>query len=359
MKRCAISAFIRQLSIILSAVLAFGLIIPANRPSQAAPAKYRILQHAEANTGSFERIDEQVRSFRPAQSIQEVESQIKSVARTPWEKTRAIYVWLADNIAYDTEAFFNREESNVNPDDVFREHKSVCQGYSDLFVKIGSDLGLKVVGIAGYGKGYGFSHGQPIRGSNHAWNAVKLDGEWHLFDSTWGAGAVNGERKFVKQFSDFWFDTDPRLFLYTHFPEEKIWQLAGSPISRDQFARMKYIPAAEFQQLYAYGFSSGDILRSIKDDDGFPQVYSLGEHAIRIARAPVKRDLNSGDTVEIAVESSDALGAALINNGRFIMLNQNGNTFTGAIAPEPGRLCLGFRYGNAQQYQFALAYYVK
>jgi len=46
--------------------------------------------------------------------------------------------------------------------------------------------------LSGYSKGYGYKIGQTFQGnSDHAWNAVYLDGRWHLLDSTWGSGTVD------------------------------------------------------------------------------------------------------------------------------------------------------------------------
>ena len=46
--------------------------------------------------------------------------------------------------------------------------------------------------LSGYSKGYGYKMGQTFTGdSDHAWNAVYLDGRWHLLDSTWGSGVVD------------------------------------------------------------------------------------------------------------------------------------------------------------------------
>lgn len=46
--------------------------------------------------------------------------------------------------------------------------------------------------LSGHSKGNGYKMGQTFTGdSDHTWNAVYLDGRWHLLDSTWGSGAVD------------------------------------------------------------------------------------------------------------------------------------------------------------------------
>lgn len=55
-----------------------------------------------------------------------------------------------------------------------------------------SIAGIQCMKLSGYSKGYGYKMGQTFTGdSDHAWNAVYLDGRWHLLDSTWGSGAVD------------------------------------------------------------------------------------------------------------------------------------------------------------------------
>jgi len=50
--------------------------------------------------------------------------------------------------------------------------------------------------------------------SNHAWNKVLIDGQWHLLDVTWSRDTVN------KIVDDFYFLTDPKIFVLNHYPED-------------------------------------------------------------------------------------------------------------------------------------------
>lgn len=52
--------------------------------------------------------------------------------------------------------------------------------------------GVQCVTVPGYSKGFGYQTGQSFSGEfDHAWNAVYLEGRWHLLDSTWGSGLVD------------------------------------------------------------------------------------------------------------------------------------------------------------------------
>jgi hypothetical protein len=77
--------------------------------------------------------------------------------------------------------------------------------------------------------------------SNHAWNGVKINGSWYLIDSTWGAGYVSGDKKYVQRFDDHFFMTPPFQFIYDHFPEDARWQLLVVPVSKQVFENLVYL----------------------------------------------------------------------------------------------------------------------
>ena len=155
------------------------------------------------------------------------------------EKARAIFRWITENIDYNVEVFFKGGTGATNSEDVLKSRKSVCYGYSDIFLSLAREAGLEAVRISGYGKGYGYLPGKNFSGpANHAWNAVKINGSWYLMDSTWGAGYVSGDKKYVRKFDDHFFMTPPSQFIYGHFPEDARWQLLDKPVSKQEFENL-------------------------------------------------------------------------------------------------------------------------
>jgi hypothetical protein len=117
----------------------------------------------------------------------------------------------------------------------------VCGGYSDLFTALARAAGLEAESITGYGKGHAYEVGEPIAGpANHAWNAVKIDGEWRLVDCTWGAGTVEDD-SYVKRFNPFYFLTPPLAFSWLHFPVDPRWQLRDPPLSLAEFEALPLV----------------------------------------------------------------------------------------------------------------------
>jgi hypothetical protein len=195
-------------------------------------------------------------------SVKELSAYLTKPFRTDEEKARAIFRWITDNISYDVEGFFSGRESASTSSDVLQSRSSVCSGYSTLFEELGNAAGLQVATIDGYAKGFGYQPGDRIPDeSNHTWNAVKINGEWKLIDCTWGAGKVEDDHAYRKEYEPYYFFTKPEEFVYRHFPKEKLWQLLPRPISRQEFLNLPLAGPIFFQ----YGFIMDSPQRAVLD----------------------------------------------------------------------------------------------
>jgi hypothetical protein len=192
----------------------------------------------------YETIDKHALST-PASSERSVKSLAEYLirpARNDEEKARAIFRWITAKITYDTRAYFTGELSASNSDLTLGSRKAVCGGFSSLFQDLGKAAGIRIETIHGYAKGYGSGVGEHFKGpSNHAWNAVWIDGQWWLMDATWGGGYVNENGAYVRSFNGYFFFTPPEKFIYTHFPENPEWQLLRRPVSRNEFEKMAFV----------------------------------------------------------------------------------------------------------------------
>ncbi len=180
-------------------------------------------------------------------SVTVLASYLTESAKNDREKARAIYRWIAANIGYNVQVFFKGGVAATAVDDVLKSGKSVCFGYSNLFLALAEEAGLQAVSITGYGKGYGYRPGDNFSGpSSHAWNAVMINGSWYLVDCTWGAGYVGGNGEYVEDFDDHYFMTPPDQFIYEHYPDDSYWQLLDRPISLQEFERLPYLESDFF-----------------------------------------------------------------------------------------------------------------
>ncbi len=187
----------------------------------------------------FQTIDEHARKA-PASvtgSIEKLAAYLVKPAANDTEKARSFYVWIAENISYDVQAFLRGVLKQYTPEEVLEKRKAVCQGYSGLFKALCDEAGIKCELIPGYSKGYGYVSKKAFTNSDHAWNAVYLNNKWHLLDVTWGAGGINEKQKFVKEFKDDYFLTNPSVFVVKHMPLDPMWQLLDCPVTIQDFAK--------------------------------------------------------------------------------------------------------------------------
>ncbi|MCL0066040.1 hypothetical protein M1N79_04100, partial [Dehalococcoidia bacterium] len=201
---------------------------------------------AEAN---FEEIDQHALTTpeSAANSVESLAAWLVEPAKNDLEKVRAIFRWITDNIYYDMVSYFNIVEGtgpvgDQSPEAVLNSRKAVCEGYSRLFKALAHLAGLEVVQVTGWTRGFGYRVGDPIEGpTDHAWNVVKIDDGWYLLDSTWGAGGIDEEGQFVREFKEFYFLTPPDQFIYSHFPINPDWQLLEVPIAKEEFAKLPLV----------------------------------------------------------------------------------------------------------------------
>ncbi len=200
-------------------------------------------------------------------SITKLSKYLTSTSKNDLEKTRAIYRWITDRIAYDTKSFFEDSSGDVTPEKVLSSKVAVCEGYSNLFNEIAREAGLETVKINGFSKGFSYYPGKKLNKEDHAWNAVKIDGEWRLLDSTWGSGVVVG-KNFKKDFNDFYFLTLPEKFINDHLPSDPKWQLVSKPISPDEFSSK----VKRFPSYFKFNFNNINPDNAIIDSNDYEEI---------------------------------------------------------------------------------------
>uniref|UniRef100_A0A3B1JMY2 Transglutaminase-like domain-containing protein n=1 Tax=Astyanax mexicanus TaxID=7994 RepID=A0A3B1JMY2_ASTMX len=214
----------------------------------------KLFQELIANT-DFSRVDTYVINAgkelkrKKIYSVETIAQTIINGTTNDLERLRAVWIWLCDNIEYDVEGFLGVTKKLYSPDDVIRTGKAVCSGYAGVCLQLCNVVGIECREVNGYGKGVGYEPGQKCQGTNHAWNAVNLEGHWHLLDSCWGAGNCDmSQRVFNKCYNEFYFLTDPEEFINDHYPAEEKWQLLERPVNLKEFEK-KVTKSAQFYRL--------------------------------------------------------------------------------------------------------------
>lgn len=191
---------------------------------------------------------------------------LTSPYKTDLEKTRAIFRWITENIAYRAKGPYRgpfKPVKYLKPDVedtatklktldervaeiVLTRKLAVCDGYARLFKTLCEYAGLKSEIITGFAR-TGYERAGNFK-SNHRWNAVMIDSTWHLLDVTWASGhSTYSSDDFIKRFNDHYFLTAPQDFIRDHYPENISWTLLTEPPVPKEFSASPF-KYQEFQK---------------------------------------------------------------------------------------------------------------
>ncbi|MCC6727272.1 MAG: hypothetical protein IT258_22395 [Saprospiraceae bacterium] len=261
----------------------------------------------------FKSIDSKARncSSKSENNIDSLANYLASISNNDIEKARAIYIWLTDNIRYDDYAYNNNLESKT-AEEVLADRKAVCDGFSSLFLVLGEKMGLEIRKVAGYAKGYGYVPNEQFNDTDHAWNIIKINGVWRIFDATWGQGyGENVKNKLVskKKFDDYWFDVSPVEAIFNHLPEDADCLLSACPSKRD-FEKMPYIEPA----LFNLGFDGKAVYKAVNSSKkiSFPDAYNIGTY-VSVEVIPLEKMLVLNKPYLFEIEVPRAYEVALID----------------------------------------------
>ena len=130
-------------------------------------------------------------------------------------KARAIFVWIASHIRYGWK----------NDITIYKSRRGVCADYALLFRELGNYAGLEVVYLTGIAKGKNYNIDYPEE-SLHAWNSIRINGEFKLIETTWAASSGNW---------NYYFCADPKSLINTHFPYNSFFQLLDEKVTFEEF----------------------------------------------------------------------------------------------------------------------------
>ncbi len=145
-------------------------------------------------------------------AAEEVLQAVTSSDMGAYETERAVYRWLTEQVAYDWDhqSFFQTmDPDSSNPYGALVNRKAICLGYASAFQLLMDMSGVECITVVGAA----FSSQE-----DHAWNMVRLDGDWYCVDVTWDMGLPEKYWCYFNVTSDYMAATDHQWH-YANVPE--------------------------------------------------------------------------------------------------------------------------------------------
>ncbi len=263
------------------------------------------------------------------------------------QKARAAFAWVATHIRYDDNAYNSGNIGDQSAPVILKRKHGVCEGYSNLYKAIGEAMGLEVQKIEGYAKAYGYHAGERFEGSdpNHAWNAVKINGEWAFVDATWGSGHAEGGRGHLvsrKVFTPYWFNVNRYEFLFKHYPQDAQWLLVPESVSLKQYQEMPQIE----EPFFMLGFDAHDILQKALAKTlpkQLPEAYITKFHVKQLG-LPLSGSISESAEASFSVMCDEDVDIVVANNVKqFASMKKNGNIYAVQMPIKKGDLVITVR----------------
>ena len=143
------------------------------------------------------------------------------------EKVRVLYVWITSQIKYNEKII----DSLKNDDLVIytlKTRSGICKNYSALLTSLCLLMNIEAYSTLGYTKQRKIVETK----NDHAWNIIKIDKKYYLFDPTWDAGTklYNGN-----EFKYNYYKQNSAHFIKSHMPYDPVMQLKYFPITHKEF----------------------------------------------------------------------------------------------------------------------------
>ena len=129
---------------------------------------------------------------------------------------------------------------------------------------VGREAGFQCVQLEGQVKCGSYQPGDDTCDHRSNWNAIQIDGNWHLVNPFWVCRCVvgrktggwvkleEGGRAVVQRtenavgtmrntFKEYYFMTNPEELGYMCYPDDPKWQLVENPITQTEFTKLPYL----------------------------------------------------------------------------------------------------------------------
>jgi transglutaminase/protease-like cytokinesis protein 3 len=167
------------------------------------------------------------------------------------DKARAIFDWIAYNIAFDFKAARNGGSEKNSSTEVLLYRRATAAGYANLFQDMCSSAGIRCLTVDGYVKNNVEEINQSKPEINHTWDVVQLGQSpeaWYIVDPCWGSGYTDPEFKgYTKAYNPDYFFADLTIFNWQHYPDNTAWHFGPRPKGRGDFYDLPLVKSMAYE----------------------------------------------------------------------------------------------------------------
>ena len=201
-------------------------------------------------------------------TVDEILARNNAHSLSDFDKIKFVNDYIVQNTVYST----NTINSPHSAYTVLAEGKAVCQGYALLAQKMLTKLGIESLYVVGEADGIG-----------HAWNLVKLNGNWYHIDTTWNDPAPDRGPNNVR-FAYF-------LMSDRQLAKDHTWERSDYPQAVDeQYAYMHII--ADRYEMGDYIYFSHE-----EDNNYLYKLHKLTKQVNKVADVRVQFLTGDGDWI--------------------------------------------------------------
>lgn len=270
--------------------------------------------------------------------------EITQSCNNDYSRAQEIFRWICANISYDLEGKANSAERCL------KERRGTSFGYCQLYARLAQAVGLQPTVVTGKAKGESATKG-------HCWIFLECDDNQLLIDPMWGSGSIN-DGKFVRNIDEAWFDVAPEWMIFSHFPQDKKFQLLKKKLSEKEFQELPLL----FPYIQNYGFDAAKMLNlAMKSDEGVPTIYQPTNGLdIQIMEVPLHERLQVGEAYSFTLKKKSPHKIMLICGNEYVtedMWQRSDSIYTLSYRPfKTDKMSLTFESDNNGTYTTFVEY---
>jgi len=207
---------------------------------------------AQINVKQYENVDLYVKNLGslPVLNVASIADTLTQKFSDKTLKSRAIFSWIANNIALDPKAVRSNDTKNIQPENVILNRKTTPLGFSTLVQEMCSLADIRCLTVDGYSKFNTDQIGEMPDELNYSWNVIQLGtspSNWYYVDAAKSSGSLDKKfMSFTPLFSDCYFFSEKNIFNLDHFPNNSAWMLGSGSKTVKAFYDLPIIGTASY-----------------------------------------------------------------------------------------------------------------